>query len=181
MKKAFTILAASEIDNPQRFGVVSEYQDWVEGVAAVCRKHFDALYFIPDRGTYVDFSQAFKKLGGTIYAVLPDSRDRRLLNNSERLGAIPYELKDGSGWNYLNTHFIGLAEYSVCLSYSPGSLLEMCSAKYLKRYDSKKISIFIDKRGVSQELPEELADDLSPIYYFTSDEELNNLLTERVK
>jgi len=60
-------------------------------------------------------------------------------------------------------------------------LLEMCSAKYLKRYDSKKISIFIDKRGVSQELPEELADDLSPIYYFTSDEELNNLLTERVK
>jgi len=34
---------------------------------------------------------------------------------------------------------------------------------------------------VSQELPEELADDLSPIYYFTSDEELNNLLTERVK
>lgn len=178
--KAFTILAASDTTNSSRFGSVVTYQDWIEGVATVCRKHFDILYFIPDQGTYVDFSQAFKKLGGTTYAVLP-SQDQRLIENMKRLGALPFELKKGSGWNYLNTHFIGLADYAICLSYSSGSFLEMCSAKYLTQYESKKITIFIDKRGISQELPLELTDDLPPVYYFISEEELDKLLATRVK
>lgn len=179
--KAFTILAASNTANPKRFGSVDQYKNWIEGVAVICRKHFDTLYFIPDQGTYVDFAKTFKKLGGTIHAALPNAHDRLLLQNAQRLGATPYELKEGSGWNYLNTHFIGLADYAVCLSYSPGSILEMCSAKYLKRYESKDITIFIDKRGVSQELPQELAVELAPIYYFTTNGELDKLLLKKVK
>lgn len=162
---------------------VEDYENWLEELACICSRYFDKLYFIPDHGSYVDFTKAYIKIVGPekVAALLPSKHDR-IVNNALRIGIKNMEIiEGGSGWTYLNTHFIKSANYGIVLGYSAGSVLELCAYKYLKLYEGHHTDLFIDERAISQRLPVEIEEDLIDLHYFKSVKSLNKLLDLYVK
>lgn len=181
--KSFVVLGPSDKTKLTRFTSVDNYDNWLSQLVEQCTKSFDELYFIPDKGVYVDFARRFlkKKGASSVIAVIPHGEEW-LVKRAQKIGANRvYEMKYGYGWNYLNTHFIGLADYALYLGYSSGSMLELVSAKYIRMYENHSTTVFIDGRAVSQKLPFELEEDLKHFHYFNNIREFEELLNKYVR
>ncbi|HEV2412746.1 MAG TPA: hypothetical protein VGS28_02995 [Candidatus Saccharimonadales bacterium] len=178
----FLVLGPSDHTKIERFSDIKEYQTWLDELTTVCAKHFERLFFIPDHGVYVDFAKAFLAKAGPkrVVAVLP-YRQTWLIDRAHKLGfSETKELNEGSGWTYLNTHFAGMAPYGLFLGYSSGSILELCSSKYLRVFENNPTTFFIDSRAISATLPAEIEEDLADITYFDSASKLDELLHDRL-
>jgi hypothetical protein len=174
MKKSLVVLGASDIEKPMKFGSITNYDTWLEELAKTTLMYFDNLFFIPDHGTYVDFAQKFHSIGGNSTAVKPTADtpiSKAILKHTDEVISIP----GGQGWTFLNTHFVSLAPVALCLSYSAGSILEICSSKYSMIYEGKKTKILIDQRGVSSSLPPEIEAELYDVEYFNNNSQLTAL------
>lgn len=172
--KSIVVLGASDVKKPAKYGTVKNYEKWLNETAIITHKYFDNVFFIPDRGTYVDFARIFKELGGHTTAVKPTSNTpvrKEVLEHSDKVITMP----GGSGWTYLNNHFVSLAPLALCLCYSAGSMLEICSSKYSMLYDKKYTSILVDERGVSSKLPEEIEAELFEVEYYSDKYQLEKL------
>ena len=176
MKRKLVIIGPSDASKPERYGSVTDYRKWLRDLANVLRRHFDTVYFIPDKGTYVDLALAFADERHKIIAVIPEETEEYIAwatRYTKDFQVIP----GGEGWTFLNSHIIGLADEVLCLGYSAGSVLEICSAKYLAIYEKRIIRIMVDERAISTELPQELHDESINITYFSSEEYLDRLLS----
>jgi hypothetical protein len=176
-------MGASDVTKISRFTKIKDYKKWINDLVEECAETFDELFFIPDHGVYVDFALAFlkEKGPGSVIAVVPhgeqwlEERARKM--NITRV----HRMQVGVGWNYLNTHFVGLAPYALYLGYSSGSILELVSSKYLRVYENHPTHFFIDRRSISIPLPKELVEDIVTISYFNSRIGLKSLLEQYVK
>ena len=182
-KKTFVIIGPSDPTKVTRFGQVKDYEKWLGELVIECADKFDELYFIPDQGVYVDFATVFLKIKGpkSVIAVIPNGV-KWVAERAKDMGITRIqEMKPGTGWTYLNTHLVGLAPYAVFLGYSSGSLLELVSSKYLKKYENLSTRFFIDKRSISIPLPEEIVEDVTTVSYFDSNTSLRGLLEQYVR
>ncbi len=180
--KSFMIMGPSDKSKIARYTKIKDYSKWLNELVEVCSDKFDELYFIPDHGVYVDFAKKFLEKNGvdSVIAVLPHG-EQWLIERANKMGVTRiHEMQVGVGWNFLNTHFVGLAPFAVYLGYSSGSVLELVSSKYLRVYENHSIRFFIDKRSLSVPLPEELIEDIETVSYFSSKIELRRLLEEYV-
>lgn len=182
-KKSFVIMGASDVTKISRFTKIKNYEKWINDLAKICANEFDELFFIPDHGVYVDFAKAFLELKGvdSVIAVIPHGetwlQERANGMNVTRI----HEMHVGVGWNFLNTHFVGLAPFALYLGYSSGSILELSSSKYLRVFEDTPTRFFVDRRSISIPLPAELVEDIITISYFNSNIGLTKLLEEYVK
>lgn len=175
MKKSVVVIGPSDKTKPSRYGLVHDYEHWISETAAILRKHFRRVYFIPDKGTYVDLAIAFADADHEIVAVIPEM-NTEYVNWAKRYTNNYQVIEGGEGWTFLNSHIIGMTDTVVCLGYSAGSVLEMCSAKYMAIYDKKVIKIYIDNRAISNELPDELHEESIDISYYKDPDHLDRLL-----
>ena len=178
--RTFTIIGPSDVTKLERHAGVGDYQAWLQELAVICSKYFDQLFFIPDHGTYVDFATTYLAVtdSARVTAVMP-SKEAWLQDRATTLGVSNVQIMDrGTGWTYLNTHFTGLAPYSLCIGYSAGSLLELAASKYLRLYENRPTIFFIDERAISGRLPKEIEEDIGTIHYFSSATQLDKLLYE---
>lgn len=173
----FTVIGASNTEGLAAINPKLNYTAWLNKLAKVCLNQFDELFFIPDHGVYVDFAMAYQKLGGKITAVMPYENEE-MIAKAKAMGAGYQVIPDGTGWTFLNSHFVGSAPYCLCLSFSAGSLLELCSSKYMQIYSDKPCTFFIDSRTTSAKLPREVEQDVYKVCYFNSETELQHLLKE---
>lgn len=176
MKKSVVVIGPSDRTKPSRYGSVTDYEQWIDDTAKLLRKYFELMYFIPDKGTYVDLALSFADEDHEIVAVIPEMSEE-YAHWTKRYTTHYQVIEDGGGWTFLNSHIIGLASTVICLGYSAGSILEMCSAKYMAIYNKKIIKIFIDRRAVSAKLPDELHEESIDVCYYQSSDELDELLS----
>ncbi len=176
MKKSIVVIGPSDRTKPSRYGSITDYRQWIDDTAKVLRKYFELMYFIPDKGTYVDLALSFTDKDHKIVAVIPELSDE-YIHWAKRYTTHYQVIEDGEGWTFLNSHIIGLASMVICLGYSAGSVLEMCSAKYMAIYNKKTIKILIDRRAISTKLPNELHEESIDMHYYKSSDELNELLS----
>ncbi len=180
--KSFVIMGPSDKSKIFRYANIKDYSKWLNELVEACSDKFDKLYFIPDRGVYVDFAKKFLEKNGanSVIAVLP-YEDQKLIEKVNKMGVIHiYKMEAGTGWNFLNTHFVSLAPFALYLGYSSGSVLELVSSKYLRIYDNHSTRFFIDRRSLSIPLPAELIEDIETVSYFNSKNQLIGLLEEYV-
>ncbi len=176
MKKSVVVIGPSDKTKPSRYGSISDYEKWIAETVTVLRKHFQRVYFIPDKGTYVDLAVAFAGKDHEIIAVIPEKSDE-YIQWAERYTSNYQVVEGGEGWTFLNSHIIGMADKVICLGYSAGSVLEMCSAKYMAIYNKRTIKIYIDNRAISTKLPAELHEESIHISYYKDSNELEALLS----
>jgi len=178
MKYSCVIIGPSDKAKLWRFGKIkkSNYKKWQRSLIEVLTQYFDELYFIPDKGVYVDFCQTFKNVTGKKIIAFVPQLEGEIVQKARQLANKVKQIPGGMGWSYLNTHIIGQAKFALCLGYSPGSILEICSIKYLNQYQKKNIRLLIDQRCVSQKLPKELIDEIKDIFYFSNSNQLRKIL-----
>jgi hypothetical protein len=178
MRYSCTIIGPSDKTKLWRFGKIkrNNYKRWQKSLVNILSQYFDELYFIPDRGVYVDFCQTFKNITGKkIIAFIP-LPEEKIVQRAKKLADKIRQIPGGKGWSYLNTHVIGQSKFALCLGYSPGSILEICSIKYLNQYQRKNIILLIDERCISQKLPKELIDEINDVFYFSNTSQLKEIL-----
>lgn len=183
MVKSFVIMGPTDVTKLQRFTKIENYEEWLQELVEVCAEAFDVLYFIPDHGVYVDFALAFLKMKGegSVIAVMPHG-EQWLIERAHGMGVNEiHEMHNGVGWNFLNTHFVGLAPFALYLGYSSGSMLELVSSKYLRIYENNPTRFFIDERTLSVPIPAEIEEDVETITYFSSAAMLTEELRKHVK
>jgi len=177
VKRKLIILGPSDKTKPMRFGNILNYDSWIDELAVLSRKYFQEVIFIPDAGVYVDFAIKFKDLGGKITAIIPDESEPSI-KNALRYTKKWKKIEKGWGWSFLNTHIVGESDYSLCLGFSAGSILEVLSAKYINKYENRDLTIFIDRRSVSEPLHKEIHHEIRNIHYFNSSSELEKLFSD---
>src|SRR3989344_7047517 len=175
MSRKLVIIGPSDKTMPLRFGSIDDYDEWISQLAVISRDFFNEIIFIPDQGTCIDFALKFKELGGKITAVIP-SKTPKYIKWAKRYTDSCRILSDGMGWEFLNSHIIGEAKHVLCIGFSAGSIIEICSSKYLRLYDGKNFCFMIDARATSTTLPAELEYELKDIYYFENTTELRKLM-----
>ncbi|HRN97048.1 MAG TPA: hypothetical protein PLZ58_01165 [Candidatus Saccharibacteria bacterium] len=177
------IMGPTDITKVSRFASISNYTEWLKGLAAVCADSFDELYFIPDHGVYVDFAMEYLNIKGTnsVVAVMPHG-EKWLVERAKSMGITKFhEMQEGVGWSFLNTHFVSLAPYALFLGYSSGSLLELTAAKYIRVFEGHTTVFFVDERSISSKLPLEILEDIQHVHYFKSEIQLKKAIQQYVK
>ena len=171
--KRIVVLGPSNVNFVKSAGIVN-YKDWINELTITTQEYFNEVVFMPDHGTYVDFAIQFQSNGGKITAIIPEEK-AEYIKMAEKFNCNYEIFQNASGWSYLNTHLAGLADVVICLGYSAGSMLELCSIKYIQKYENRSINIFIDSRACSTNLPREIEEELRNVSYFENAKQLRKL------
>lgn len=184
------IIGVSDRSSLWRHGKIQQqdYETLVKEYAAFLSKRFDNVIVTPDDGVYTDIAQEFGRLKGKKPIAYYPDKDKfygieHIQNNFPK-----YDLRPIKGdWYTLNADLTKMALVVITLGFSPGVLIEGGFIKYHQKYGSrtnprlKNIHWLIDERCIEQKLPASFHEQIKNLFYYSSLEELSELLEKRKK
>lgn len=176
-KLASLIVGPTDRTKLFRFGNISqrEYPIFLKEIGEILSKNLSQINLVPDDGVPLDIAKAYKRAGGElIIGYTPKGGHpslERYFNFCDKIEEFD------TGWSGLNTCLSLRGDLIMVFGLSPGTLVEIAYTKYHKKYFEREIPILVDKRTISRIFPPELLDELT-LHYFSSNDELNNILQE---
>lgn len=179
------LIGVSDRSSLWRHGSLNEedYESFVEEYATALAEHCENVIVTPDDGVYTDIAIAFgKRKGKKPLAYYPD-KDTEYGYEHLKKNFSHYDVKPiGGGWHDLDALLTKKAPITICVGFSPGTLIELSFLKYHQTYggkkdpDLRKLRLLIDTRCIERPLPETFHEQISNITYYGSIKELEQQL-----
>lgn len=156
-----------------------EVKELIKEYAHFLNNHNLTPIITPNDGIYTDIADEYQKISDKkAIAYFPD-KDTTYGYDHLKESMKKYDSKPIHGdWYKLNAELTLQADVTLCLGFSPGTLIELSYMKYHQKFLNKKSFLFIDARCSKEKLPESFHEQINNTYYFNSINELE-ILFER--
>jgi hypothetical protein len=171
------LLGPSDISKIARFGKIKDTQSYIKEMGKLLARYIEELIITPDYGIYLEIAKAYKKAGGKkLIGMFPEDERFGTKQLKENFKFCDETRSIKGDWYKLGAEITIQGEIVICTGYSPGVMIELSYLKYMQKYLKKGDKILIDSRTISNRLFPEIEEEIKNIKYFSSNEELEDIL-----